>query len=171
MPPIEAMQFANSREGIREAREYLSAAQRLDNIIALRLSRLEMLRDRAKKITQAIDYAPRRKAAGDTLANAASEAMDIEEELMFDYARLLARQNEINQLISEIPDDYQKMVLDLRYLQGVSMVGIARRLNYDERTVQRIHEKALRQVALRLAMWDKEPEKRGSRTSIKYSND
>ena len=169
MPPVDAMAFASSKEGLKAAREYLSSAQRLDNIIALRLSRLEMLRDRAAKITRAIEYRPKRNQAGDMLANAASEALDVEEELMFDYARLLAKQNEINQLISEIPDDYQKMVLDLKYLQGVSMIGIARRLNYDERTVQRIHEKALRQVALRLALWDKEPEATHQGTVIRYS--
>lgn len=168
MPSVDAMAFANSREGIMAAREYLSAAQRLDNIIALRLSRLEMLRDRAMKITRAIESRPKRNQAGDLLANAACDAIDVEEELMMDYAKLLAKQNEINQLISEIPDDYQKMVLDLRYLQGVSMIGIAQRLHYDERTVQRIHEKALRQVALRLALWDKEPEEEHHSPLIRY---
>jgi len=75
----------------------------------------------------------------------------------FEKGDVLLLQNEINHLISDIPDDYQKMVLDLKYLQGISMVGIAQRLNYDERTVHRIHEKALRQVALRLALKEDAP--------------
>jgi len=152
-----ALSWAASREGMQAAREYLSSAQRLDAIIALRLSRLDMLRDRARQITWAIEPRIRTRNMGDLLANAASDAMDVEEELLMDYARLLQKQNEINHLISDIPDDYQKMVLDLKYLQGISMVGIAQRLNYDERTVHRIHEKALRQVALRLALKEDAP--------------
>ena len=152
-----ALSWAASREGMQAAREYLSSAQRLDAMIALRLSRLDMLRDRARQITRAIEPRIRTRNRGDLMANAASDAVDMEEELLRDYARLLKMQKEIHQLISDIPDDYQKMVLDLKYLQGVSLVGIARRLNYDERTVQRIHEKALQQAALRLALKEDAP--------------
>ena len=152
-----ALSWAASREGMQAAREYLSSAQRLDAMIALRLSRLDMLRDRARQITRAIEPWIRTRNRGDLMANAASDAVDMEEELLRDYARLLKMQKEIHQLISDIPDDYQKMVLDLKYLQGVSLVGIARRINYDERTVQRIHDKALQQAALRLALKEDAP--------------
>lgn len=152
MPVADPLAWAFSQAGIQAAREFLSAGQRIEGMIGLRLSRLEAVRSRARKVTRALDTAAVMSGyRGDPVGDAACRLAEMEDELLQDYHKLLEKQKEIQQVIDEIPDDYQRMVLELRYLQGISMLGIARRLNYDERTIQRIHHKALIQTAMRLA--------------------
>lgn len=153
MTPAEKLAWAETKEGVHAAREFLSGGQQIEAMIGLRLARLEKLRDHARRVTRAVEASCGRSGfRGDAMAEAVADTVAMEKELLQDYHNLLDKQKEIQQVIDRIPDDFQRMVLELRYLQGISMLGIARRLNYDERTVQRIHHKALSQVAVRLAV-------------------
>lgn len=150
MTPEEIMVYAKSPEGMQAAREYLSAANRLDGMIALRLARLDQIRARGEKITQSLSVL-RGSGYGDKVGEAAAELADQEQALLKDYGELLRRQKEIQEVIRRVPDEQQQMVLEMRYLQNLSFVAIAMRIHCDERQAYRYHSRGLAHVALQLA--------------------
>ena len=150
MTPEEKMEFARSREGLQAARDYLSAALRMDNLIAVRLSRLDQLRSRGKSISLLLDSV-QSGSVSDRVGDTAAELADQEEALLRDYRELLRLQKEIGDVIASVPWDEPRMILELRYLQRLSMVAISMKLHYDERQVYRLHQKGLAHVAFQLA--------------------
>ena len=151
MKPEEALMYAKSPEGLQAARQFLSAATRLDGMIALRLSRLDALRARGERITQSLSGL-KSSGYGDKVGEVAAELADQEKALLAEYKELLERQKEIARVIARVPDDQQRMVLEMRYLHSLSFVAISMRIPCDERQVYRYHNRALSHVALQLAL-------------------
>lgn len=147
----EALAFSQSPAGQCAARDYLSTALRLDAMIALRLAQLDELRDRAERITRVVD-AQRGNGSGDRVGDLAAEIADQEAGLLEDYQTLLQRQKAIGTVIRQVPEERQRMVLEMRYLQGMPFVNISMTLHYDERQTYRLHARGLRHVAAQLAL-------------------
>lgn len=154
----DVLSFMHSREGQRQAQAYLSSARQLEALIALRLARLDELRARGERVTRALDGMPGGSGLGDRVGHAAAALADQEELLLEDYHKLLAKQAEIHNTIHHIPRPLQRAVLEMRYLQGLSMIGIAHRLSYDVRQVQRLHHEGLCHVAGQIAIGRIRPE-------------
>lgn len=147
----EALAFSQSAAGQCAARNYLSAALRLDAMIALRLARLDTLRDQAERITRLTD-AQRGSGYSDRVGDAAAEIADQEAELLEAYQALLSKQKAIGTAIRRVPEERQQMVLEMRYLQGMPFTRISMALHYDERQTYRLHARGLRHVAAQLAL-------------------
>ena len=143
--------FSQSKAGLLAAREYLSGAMHLDNLIAVRLSRLDLVRSRATRVTRMLDGMPGSVQYSDLLGETTAELADLETELLQDYQRLLQRQKEIDAAIRRIPDEEQRAVLEMRYLQQKSFASIAIRLSYEERQIYRLHKKGLCHIAAQMA--------------------
>lgn len=69
-------------------------------------------------------------------------------EKRFDKAREIAleRLAELEDVIDELDNFEFKMVLYLRYIYGLKWMDVAERMHYGERTVRRIHSKALEEM-------------------------
>ena len=147
----EALAFSQSAAGQCAARDYLSAALRLDAMIALRLAQLDTLREKAERITRLAD-AQRGSGCTDRVGDMAAEIADQEAGLLGEYQALLLRQKAIGAAIRRVPDERQQMVLEMRYLQGLPFARISMTLHYDERQTYRLHERGLRHVAAQLAL-------------------
>ena len=147
----EALIYAKSPEGMQAARAFLSAAARLDGMIALRLARLDRLRTRGEKMTQSLNGL-KGSGYGDKVGEAAAELADQEKALLAEYKELLKRQKEIAVAIARVPDEQQQMVLEMRYLHSLSYVAISMRIHCDERQAYRYHNRGLVHVAMQLAL-------------------
>ena len=143
--------FSQSKAGLSAARACLSGATYLDNLIAVRLSRLDVLRSRATRVTRMLDGMPGSGQYSDLFGETAAELADLEAELLQDYQQLLQRQREIGAAIHRIPDELHQAVLEMRYLQQKSFASIAIHLSYDERQIYGMHEKGLRHIAAQMA--------------------
>ncbi|MBQ2976138.1 MAG: sigma-70 family RNA polymerase sigma factor [Clostridia bacterium] len=151
MTAKEIFLFSQSSAGMAMARDFLSGALHLDNIIAMRLARLDVVRNRATKVNRVLTGIPGSGQYSDLLGETAAELADLEAELLQDYHQLLQRQREIDAAIRRIPDERQRAVLEMRYLQQKSFAHIAIRLSYDERQIYRLHAKGLRHIAAQMA--------------------
>ncbi len=140
MKPEEALDALAGPEGIARARELLSSALRLDAMIALKLARLDALKARAEKA---------RIVPG--LSEETEQGL-LEQEILEEYRALMARQRRIQALLSRMPDERQRTVLELRYLQGLPFFRIAMQLHYDERQIYRYHRAGLRYLAVLTAL-------------------
>lgn len=151
MTETDILAFARSKAGLAAAREFVSGAHYLDNLIAMRLSRLDAVRSRATQVGRALSGMPGSGNIADRMGDAAAELADLEQELLADYHALLAKQKEIGAAIRRIPDERYAMVLEMRYLQQRPFPRIAIALSYDERQIYRFHEKGLRHIAAQIA--------------------
>ena len=147
MTPEEKMAWAFSGEGERRAREYLERANRLDSQIALKLARLDQIRERGRSMAHHLESFSS-GAPGDRVGSAAAQAADLEREVLRDYEALMEAQKQIQNTIRAVPDGTQRMVLEMRYLQAMPHFRIAMALHVEERHVYRLHRKALRHVAM-----------------------
>lgn len=147
MTPEEKMALAFSKEGETAARDFLSRALRMDNAIALKLARLDRIREQGKRITRAMDGIPG-GGGEDRISAAAAQAADLEKEVLADYSELLEEQREIVNTIRGVPEGMLRMVLEMRYLQGMPYFRIGMELHVEERHVYRLHREALRHTAL-----------------------
>ena len=137
------LKYLQSRQALLDAQDYLSRANRLDAQIALKLARLDQLRARRDQL--------RRRLQIHTVDESLPDLEALERDVLQDYAALLKLQAEIQARIRLVPDDSQRAVLEMRYLNGAPFFRVAMAIHYDERTVYRLHRAGLRMIAALLA--------------------
>jgi DNA-directed RNA polymerase specialized sigma subunit len=72
----------------------------------------------------------------------------LEEMLQYKMKDLLTTQIIIEKAIADISDPYQKMILTLRYFEGLTFEKITNVINYSWKQIHRLHRKALDNINL-----------------------
>ena len=129
------------------AKEYLSQAIWLDQMIDSKLEQLETLKSLAMKVTSSFT---KEKICGGNIEKSKMEStmvkvIDLENEINADIDRLVDLKKDIQDTINTMDDINQQLLLELRYLSGKGWDEIAASMGYDPRTVYRIHGKALKE--------------------------
>jgi DNA-directed RNA polymerase specialized sigma subunit len=129
------------------AKEYLSQAIWLDQMIDSKLEQLETLKSLAMKVTSSFT---KEKISGGNIEKSKMEStmvkvIDLEHEINADIDRLVNLKKDIQDTINKMDDINQQLLLELRYLSGKGWDEIAASMGYDPRTVYRIHGKALKE--------------------------
>lgn len=148
MTPEARWAYAESPAGRAKAQNYLYEMQNIDNMVALKLARLDDFREKHQRVVRslyAIDGEP-----VDREDETVRQLTEMENDLRAEYHALLERQRQTKETIRQIPNELQRTVLEMRYIEGLPFFRIAMAMNYDERTVYRLHRKALTQTALYL---------------------
>ena len=84
--------------------------------------------------------------AYDRMAEDVARIVDAEETLGDALAEIGRRLREILTAIESVPDEMQKTVLTLRYIEGLDWISISERIGYEERQTFVIHGRALVEV-------------------------
>ena len=71
------------------------------------------------------------------------EMVDVHDELKRETDRLLEKSRKAEQIIRLLPDQKQRMILQLRYLCGMKWEDIADKLHYTLRWIHKVHREAL----------------------------
>jgi len=129
------------------AKEYLSQAIWLDQMIDSKLEQLATLKSLAMKVTSSFT---KEKICGGSIEKSKMEStmvkvIDLENEINADIDRLVDLKKDIQDTINMMDDINQQLLLELRYLSGKGWDEIAASMGYDPRTVYRIHGKALKE--------------------------
>jgi len=129
------------------AKEYLSQAIWLDQMIDSKLEQLATLKSLAMKVTSSFT---KEKICGGNIEKSKMEStivkvIDLENEINADIDRLVDLKKDIQDTINMMDDINQQLLLELRYLSGKGWDEIATSMGYDPRTVYRIHGKALKE--------------------------
>ncbi len=129
------------------AKEYLSQALWLDQMILSKLEQLETLKSLSMKVTSSFT---KEKICGGNIEKSKMEStmvkvIDLENEINADIDRLVDLKKDIQDTINMMDDINQQLLLELRYLSGKGWDEIAASMGYDPRTVYRIHGKALKE--------------------------
>lgn len=81
--------------------------------------------------------------AYDRMAEDVARIVDTEEELTEEIAEIGKRLKEILDAINAVPDEMQKTVLTLRYIEGLDWLAISERISYEISNTYILHGKAL----------------------------
>ena len=101
MKPEDRLYALVTDAGIAQARKALSSALPLERLIALKLARLDRVREEEKRL---------RPIGGGA---AAGDIRHLEEELLADYHALTRRRENVQRLIDRIPDERHRAVLEM----------------------------------------------------------
>ena len=129
------------------AKEYLSQATWLDQMIDSKLEQLEALKSLSMKVTSSFT---KEKISGGNIEKSKMEStivkvIDLENEINADIDRLIDLKKNIQDTINKMEDINQQLLLELRYLSRKGWDEIAALMGYDPRTVYRMHGKALKE--------------------------
>ena len=81
--------------------------------------------------------------AYDRMAEDVCRAADASESLYKELIKAQGKIREILDVIAAVPDEMQKAVLTLRYIEGLDWITISQRISYEERQTFVIHGRAL----------------------------
>ena len=129
------------------AKEYLSQALWLDQMILSKLEQLETLKSLSMKVTSS--FAEEKISGGNVekskMESTVVKVIDLESEINADFVRLIELKKEIQDTINRMEDINYQLLLEMRYLNGKNWEEIAQELKYNNRTVFKVHGKALKQ--------------------------
>ena len=137
---------------LMNAKEYLSQARRLENQINSKLQQLSRYRSLATKVTSVLSTEPHSSNRNKSpMESALIKLIDFENEIDSDIYRLIEIKKEISNFIISFDEANYIVLLELRYLSGLTWCKIAETMGFDLRWTYRLHRKALEQAELRLA--------------------
>lgn len=130
------------------AKEYLSQATKLDQVISCKLRQREELEALAKRTT--LDITMERVSGGkltkSPMEDATVRLIDLCNEIDEIIDEYIDLKIEILESINKVKRPADRLLLEMRYLEGRSWQEIAYYLDYSERTVYKIHTRALKEI-------------------------
>lgn len=128
-------------------KEYLLQALALDKQIKAKQDQIRRLRDMQESISGTI--APDKvqtSRKNDRMGDITAHLLDLIDEYAKDVTRLLKIKYDIKILIDSVENADYRTVLEWRYVNYMKWDEIAEQMNYNERWVHRLHDRALKAV-------------------------
>lgn len=127
------------------AKEYLNQARRLDQLIDINICELNYWQDLSRKISSSNfeqNYSSNRNIVP-PFVKCLGKIDELQKEVNSDIDRLVDLREQIKLSIKSVRNTNERMVLQLRYINGQTWEAIAEELHADRSTVIRWHGKAL----------------------------
>lgn len=127
------------------AKEYLSQACRLNEMVNSYLTEIDNLRVLASSISGSNfqERVDRTRNTDPPFARCICKIIDMEKELSKRVDKLISLKGEINDAINQVANPDEKMLLRYRYINNYSWNKICILMSVSCRTVHRIHSSAL----------------------------
>lgn len=132
-----------------ETKTYLERARNINIQIDSKLEQVSALRQLAIKASSTLSPVPPSGTPDPhRLENTITRMMDMEHEVDEDIDRLVELKADIMKAISRVPDDRERVVLELRYLAFKDWASIADAIGLHIRQVYRLHDEALKHIEI-----------------------
>lgn len=133
------------------AKQYLRQAYRLNDLINSDLAELEQLKILSTSVSSlnlsGMPSSGTRKQEA-PFVNAVMKIIELEKVIDAEINRFVDLKKEIRDVINKVPDNNQKLVLKLRYIQFLKWESVAAEMDLSFKQVHRIHNEALKNVKL-----------------------
>lgn len=134
------------------AKEYLGQAYRLDQHINNRLLQISQLRSLTQRITAAYDgEVVSRTRNVHALEDSVIRLMEAEEDINREIDRFVDMKMEIAKTIAMVRNENYRLILEKRYLCFMTWAQISLDMNYTNRWLRKMHDRALEVVDKLLA--------------------
>lgn len=133
------------------AKQYLRQAYRLNDLINSDLAELEQLKVLSTSVSSPnLSGMPSSgtKKQEAPFVNAVMKIIELEKVIDAEIDRFVDLKKEIRDVINKVPDNSQKLVLKLRYIQFLKWESVAAEMDLSLKQVHRIHNEALKNVKL-----------------------
>ena len=135
--------------GRMTTKQYLSQAIRLDALINAKLEQKKHCLDMALKITSDTTSEVVQLSKSETKIQICIEKLDkLEREIQDNISKMIDLKREIQGVIDRVEPIECKIILTLRYLNGMQWGQIAAEMSFSWRSTHRMHSKALGMIDL-----------------------
>lgn len=124
-------------------KEYLGQIRNLDRRITAKIEEKEAVKGVLERVTSSLRERVQ-ISQRNTFEDAAAKLADLEDDIGEEINRFIAMKTMITRQIDCVPDNLYATLLSKRYLSMKTWEEIADDLNYDLRTVYKLHDKALK---------------------------
>ena len=123
--------------------DILSEIKNIDKLIKTKLDRITRLRELATRTTPCYEVERVQTQSNDKMAAIVAKITSIENEVIQELNRLLDLQLMAEDTINSINNNNHKIILTDYYLNNKTMEEIAEEMQYDDRHIYKIREKAI----------------------------
>ena len=127
---------------------YLSRYRRLNQRIDRLLEEQSRWREMALKITPVLSQTPGGGESGSPIERPMDKVLEIDEEINREIDELQTVRQEIRAALNQLEDENLKLLMEYRYIDGLTWEQIAVKMNYSYMQICRLHGKALRTIML-----------------------
>ena len=128
------------------AKEYLSRYRWQNDRINAKLEQVAELRRKAQTVCSGSSDGTHSSTPYDRIGEITARIVDLEREINEDIDRSIDVQRGILSAISTVPDERLRHLLELRYINCLTLEETARRMDYSYKQICRLHGKALLQI-------------------------
>ena len=129
----------------QEKKAWLGRYRQLDQRIGQLAEEISLWRSRAQKITPSYEGQPR-GGGEDRLQSAVEMILQLEKEADREIDALVALKGEIRRAIRTVEDSTLRLLLEDRYIHGLTWEQVAERMGYGVRQIHRLHGESLSQL-------------------------
>ena len=122
---------------------YLSRYRRLNQRIDRLLEEQSRWRERALKITPTLSQAPGGGGSGSPIERLMDKVLEIDVEINREIDEMQIARQEIRETLNQLEDESLKLLMEYRYIDGMTWERIAKKMNYSYKQVCRLHGYAL----------------------------
>ena len=128
------------------AKEYLSRYRWQNDRINAKLEQVGELRRKAQTVSSGSSDGAHSSTPRDRIGEIPARIVDLEREINEDIDRSIDTQRSILSAISAVPDERLRHLLELKYINCLTLEEIAVRMDYSYKQVCRLHGQALIQI-------------------------
>lgn len=127
---------------------YLSRYRRLNQRIDRLLEEQGRWREKAMRITPVLSPVPGGGGSGSPIERPMDKVLEIDVEINREIDELQIVRQEIRAALNQLEDENLKLLMEYRYIDGLTWEQIAVKMNYCWRQVCRKHGQALTQITM-----------------------
>lgn len=127
---------------------YLSRYRRVSKRIDRLLEEQSRWREMALKITPVLSQTPGGGESGSPIERPMDKVLEIDVEINREIDELQIVRQEIRAALNQLEDENLKLLMEYRYIDGLTWEQIAVKMNYSYMQICRLHGKALRTIML-----------------------
>lgn len=127
---------------------YLSRYRRMSKRIDRLLEEQSRWREMALKITPVLSQTPGGGESGSPIERPMDKVLEIDAEINREIDELQTVRQEIRAALNQLEDESLKLLMEYRYIDGLTWEQIAVKMNYSYMQICRLHGKALRTIML-----------------------
>ena len=131
---------------------YLSRYRRLNVRIDRLLEEQSRWRERALKITPTLSQAPGGGESGSPIERPMDKVLEIDVEINREIDEMQIARKEIRETLNQLEDESLKLLMEYRYIDGMTWEQIAVKMHYGFQWVCKLHGKALSSIILKEAI-------------------
>ncbi len=127
---------------------YLSRYRRMSKRIDRLLEEQSRWRERTLKITPTLSQAPGGGESGSPIERPMDKVLEIDEEINREIDELQTVRQEIRAALNQLEDENLKLLMEYRYIDGLTWEQIAEKMDYSRQWVTSLHGTALLKIEL-----------------------